>query len=431
MEYYNIIIFVLIFISLLTCFYLIINNFGVNNKINNFPSEFNIDFIEKKISSIKSELYSIKNEINTKNSVPLVNLAAETYYNTISKSQSNNNIQNSVPLINLATETYNTVSNLQSNNNIRNLVPLVNLATETYNTVSNLQSTNTVSNLQPNINNIVPLSNLSGETHNNSMSNTQIIIGTEPIVNYPNQNQSCSTNGTCSKPPPIIYDPIANYDIAKLTDPLVDPRGRTSADQIPTPQVAAQFNFPTQGVLDRYHRVGLLIAIEKSKIEMPYSETNSEFNWSGLSNTNKNKKKKRYISTENDSSSNKVYRGVQIKEGFDSDYDSDDDSYDDSSDDSIEEFISTKPTKNIYNIYNNSNDNDNNILELIGKKVTDNWYKYFTSISIGNKIIKVTIHNKNRKELYSGDIIYIPELKKEYKVKMDPMDMIEYNPYMF
>ena len=70
-------------------------------------------------------------------------------------------------------------------------------------------------------------------------------------------------------------------------------------------------------------------------------------------------------------------------------------------------------------------------MELIGKKITDNWYKYFTSISVGNKIIKINVHNRNRRELYDGDIVYISELGKRYKVKIDKMDMIEYNPYFF
>ena len=78
-------------------------------------------------------------------------------------------------------------------------------------------------------------------------------------------------------------------------------------------------------------------------------------------------------------------------------------------------------------IFNDGND----ILELIGKKITDNWYKYFTSISKGNKIIKINVHNRNRKELYSGDEVYIPELHKRYRVKIDHMDQIEYNPYFF
>jgi preprotein translocase subunit YajC len=270
----------------------------------------------------------------------------------------------------------------------------------------------------------------------------EIIIETDNASNIDDKNNinyilpNINQNNQTSKPPPIIYDPIANYDIAKLSDPLVDPRGRTSADQIPTPQVAAQFNFPTQGVLDRYHRVGLLIAIGRNnnenklnKFGLPYnnsneSESESEFIWKGHSKTKKNKKQ--YTNTESIISNIKSYKGIEIKENFDSDsdYDSDDDY------NSIEEFGNTD--KKIVNVYNNySNQNDNNILELIGKKITDNWYKYFTSITVGNKIIKVVIRNKNRKELYSGDIVYIPEIGKSFRVKIDPMDMIEYNPYMF
>ena len=76
-------------------------------------------------------------------------------------------------------------------------------------------------------------------------------------------------------------------------------------------------------------------------------------------------------------------------------------------------------------------DRDNDILELIGKKIANEWYRYFTSISKGNKIIKINVHNRNRKELYDGDIIYIPILKRYYRVKIDKLDMIEYNPYFF
>ena len=419
MEYYNIIIFVLIFVFLLTCFYLVINNFGVNNKINNFTSDIDINSIERKILTLKSEINQIKNEIdnnniisdlqqlNTNNIFPVTNVSTE------SNNTKQINMNNIVPLANISNESkINLITDTQQINN--NLIPTVQQMNMNNNLMSDIQKINT--------NNLVPLANISTESNNDQKSSINIVIENEPNLNNLTQNlpNTCSNN-SCSKPPPIIYDPIANYDIAKLTDPLVDPRGRTSADQIPTPQVAAQFNFPTQGVLDRYHRVGLLIAIEKNRLEMPFSE----FSWNGPSKTNKNKKKKRYVSNESESS-NKVYRGVQIKEGFDSDDYSDD--YSDYSSDSIEEFESSKSVNNVYNIYNSNN---NNILELIGKKITDNWYKYFTSISIGNKIIKVSIHNKNRRELYSGDIIYIPELKKEYRVKIDPMDMIEYNPYMF
>jgi hypothetical protein len=95
------------------------------------------------------------------------------------------------------------------------------------------------------------------------------ITNLEPYINNEKEITNCNTpnipdNDVIIQPvaPPIIYDPIENYDRLKLLDPLVDPRGRSSADQIPTPQVAAQLNFPTQGILDRYHRVGLLTVIK-------------------------------------------------------------------------------------------------------------------------------------------------------------------------
>jgi len=372
MDYYNVIIFILIFIIVLTSFYLIISNFGINtnhstntNTGTNTNTSTNDEHLkldlEKKILLLKSELSSMEMKINP-----------------------DSNLTNSKEII---------------------------IETDT----------------------------------------------SEPIINTKSINLENSNLTPNNKPPPIIYDPIANYDIAKLNDPLVDPRGRTSADQIPTPQVAMQFNFPTQGVLDRYHRVGLLIGIndnknnseyknrpkkvkKNKKMELPFSTselsnysestdssiysnntTGTEFIWKGSSKTNKNKKNKKFVPMEINNSVSKTYNGIDIKENFNSDSDTDTDSdYD-----SRENFKNT----NIYNIY--SGNNDNNILELIGKKITDNWYKYFTSITMGNKIIKVTVHNKNRKELYSGDIIYISELKRTYRVKIDPMDMIEYNPYFF
>lgn len=382
MEYYNIIILVLVFLIVLVSFYLVISNFGIKSTNNplyeNLENDNSKIELDKKISFLKYELTQIKNKLNTPT----------------------NNLDNS------------SSSNLDNKSSIS--VPLKN-------------DTNTIKEI------IIEQDN-------------QVVNTSLPNITNTSDNNSCN-NGVSNKPPPVIYDPIANYDIAKLTDPLVDPRGRTSADQIPTPQVAMQFNFPTQGVLDRYHRVGLLISIDneikrnkKNRIELPYSTSDklssssnydsdldsdsgsdlgSEFVWDGPSKTNVNKRKKRFVAMETDSGT-KSYKGIDIKENFDNYSDLDSNEY----------FGNTnKSITNVYNVY--SNNNDNNILELIGKKITDNWYKYFTSITMGNKVIKVVVRNKNRKELYSGDIVYIPELKRTYKVKIDPMDMIEYNPYLF
>jgi hypothetical protein len=399
MEYYNIIIFVLIFLIVLVSFYFIINNLGIkstdSSNIYIDDNKSNND-LEKKISMLKSELYLIKNKIN---------LSSGEITNTNTNTNTNPNT-NSNPNTNLSQISSSSISSSNQNN---------------------LTSVS------------VPLKNDSGSINEIIIEQDNQVLNTS----IPN-NLSPNNLGPINKPPPIIYDPIANYDIAKLTDPLVDPRGRTSADQIPTPQVAMQFNFPTQGVLDKYHRVGLLIAIDnnikkekKEMIELPYSISDksnlssdsnsisgSEFVWNGPSKTNINKRKKRYVVMESNDSSNdsssKSYKGVDMKENFDVDSNYDSNEYFGNIDKSI---------TNVYNVY--SNNNDNNILELIGKKITDNWYKYFTSITMGNKIIKVVVHNKNRKELYCGDIIYIPEIKRTYRVKIDPMDMIDYNPYLF
>ena len=356
MDNQNIIIFILIFIVLMTIFYFIISNFGISNTSYTSPS--NINELEQKVSALNAELTNIK--INQIGSLP-------------TKSESIKEI-----IIETDQPTINTISNSPNSPNSPN------------------------------------------------SQNSNLILPAQ----------------SSNKPPPIIYDPIANYDIAKLTDPLVDPRGRTSADQIPTPQVAMQFNFPTQGVLDRYHRVGLLVALgtcsnkhDKDKSEssrspnLDYStQIENGVVWEALiPNKSKARKARRYIAPDS-SSETKSYRGIEIKEGFDSD------DYSDSDDlESIENFVSSSGKSNkTINVYNNySGQNDNSILELIGKKITDNWYKYFTSITMGNKIIKVDIRNNNRRELYSGDIVFVPEIGKSYRVKIDPMDMIEYNPYMF
>lgn len=98
-------------------------------------------------------------------------------------------------------------------------------------------------------------------------------------------------------------------------------------------------------------------------------------------------------------------------------------------------------TQNIFDSYHrvgllkrissdNSQINDGNeILELMGRLLYHNFYQYFTSISQGNKIIKVDIKRESGKELYNGDTIEIPELGHRYIVNIDKRDMIYYNPY--
>jgi len=261
-----------------------------------------------------------------------------------------------------------------------------------------------------------------------------------PDTNMNNQNDFINYNNLLNSPsndvviqsvaPPIIYDPIENYDRLKLSDPLVDPRGRSSADQIPTPQVAAQLNFPTQGVLDRYHRVGLLIAIDKHH-QRNHKNNKRRNSYEDFNNVETD-------SYEDFGNVEKVVKGKKVNTDSDTsslDNTSNLSKYSDNSSDlqTISSSYNSKFKEKIIpnNVVLDIEDRDNDILELIGKKIANEWYRYFTSISKGNKIIKINVHNRNRKELYDGDVVYIPILKRHYKVKIDKLDMIEYNPYFF
>jgi hypothetical protein len=262
-------------------------------------------------------------------------------------------------------------------------------------------------------------------SQNKILSDTNIISPDTNII-------SPDTNIILPPSPPIIYDPIEAYDRKKLLDPLIDPRGRSSADQIPTPQVAAQLNFPTQGILDRYHRVGLLIAINNDNVHNDRNQNNFRRNrkdredcedFGNIEKIDKSGKVKN-IDTDSSSTSNNKYN--RYKDNSSDISTIDDSSYNNSYNDND---YKKKIIPN--NVVLEITDRDNDILELIGKKIANEWYRYFTSISKGNKIIKINVHNRNRKELYDGNIVYIPILKRYYRVKIDKLDMIEYNPYFF
>lgn len=378
--------------------------------------------------------------------------------------------------INSENETKNETKNIYENIHPASVKKSLNTANQELNS-----SMNKLTNLLNN----VPVEKHQENTEIKNLQNqiedlkSNIIILQSKLLDYQlnkpenNLNKKSNINILVDKPDDsnndvVIFDPIANYDRLKLTDPLVDPRGRTSADQIPTPQVAAQLNFPTQGIIDRYHRVGLLIALDneqnyqdKNNLNQynkkiirnnnnittnPYkgvevvndlTTNNSSNNSSLFDNTSLTfsklstpivselKLRKRKINKKNNKKNNKI-EGFTSQDNYET-FSNIDDTFDNSTD----SYYNDNYTDNFENFTNNYFNQNNGILELIGKKITDNWYKYFTSISIGNKIIKINIHNKNRKELYTDDVVYIPELNKKYRVKIDKLDMIEYNPYFF
>ncbi len=224
----------------------------------------------------------------------------------------------------------------------------------------------------------------------------------EPEINV---NEINSNNRNNNIPQPPLVDPIVNYDRLKLSDPFIDPSQRTSIDQIPGPYFAPYINYPTRGIVDKYHRVGLLISNDKHHKYNELDDLNEEDNSNRI--------------TASVSTINNPVTSIQ---------------HDNLSQNNTNPPVNKKRPNTPHNVKIEpfGSIQDNHILELMGMKLYQNTYKYFTSFSEGNKIIKITINTKNNnRELFDGDEIYIPELRKKYRVKLDDIDGVLYNPYFF
>lgn len=356
-NYYEASYFILIFLIFFVTFYVIITNF-------NYTITINPNNIESTIENIKTSITNINDKIN--------NSQTDNFHSNIGK-------------------TFNEESDNESIDSLKQEI-------SSYKKI--ISKKNNFINKLKHKNRLVLKSNLSkkyndhnSENQDNSTDNSESTQeeSEDDQINYVINKNNNNNQNNSSPQNTVVFDPIANYDNAKLIDPLVDPLQRTSADQIPNPSIAMQLNFPTQGILDRYHRVGLLIAI------------GSDLNDNKILDKNNIVKRKNnpvvpIIETE----SERTYKGVWLAErgkieGFD----------------------------------NVTTYDENSILELIGKRRYHDVYRYYTSISMGNKIIKIMVNNKNNKELYSGDVVYIKELNKSYRVEIDNTDMIDYNPYVF
>jgi len=71
------------------------------------------------------------------------------------------------------------------------------------------------------------------------------------------------------------------------------------------------------------------------------------------------------------------------------------------------------------------------ILRLFGRQTypRSDEYEYYTTLP--DTGIKITIDNRNNKELFDDDTVHIPELKSSYKVKMYKKLDPPYNPYVY
>lgn len=187
-----------------------------------------------------------------------------------------------------------------------------------------------------------------------------------------NSNLRQLTNQNLNQP--RQYDSIKNYDMKKLYDPLEEPVKRPDRYVLGDVNMRKYFNIPTQGYPDNFRLLGLLI-----------SEDKHENNFNNSNN---------------------------------------DSSQENNIDDKISQ-IAEVNSKGFNAI------NPNKILKLYGRQKypgSNTEYEYYTSITTGNEMTK--IHISDRRELYTGDTIYIPELQQNMKVELYPNDELRYNPFI-
>lgn len=73
---------------------------------------------------------------------------------------------------------------------------------------------------------------------------------------------------------------------------------------------------------------------------------------------------------------------------------------------------------------------ENRILRLFGRQEYpgSNKYEYYTAINSCPDQIKIPLNTKRRWELYDGDIVHIPELNENYRVRLYKYDAPKYYP---
>jgi hypothetical protein len=176
----------------------------------------------------------------------------------------------------------------------------------------------------------------------------------------------------------VTRDPIRDYDYRKLHDPLEEPTRRVERYEIPPGYVLKHIDLPTRGYPDNFKQVGLLICVTGNK---------NARHRSGRRNRHRDRWDK---------------NGKDQKEEKEEKAD------------------------------NNVN-NENQLLKLFGRQEYpgSNRWDYFTSARSGLESIKLQVDNRNNRELYDGDIVYVSELDKEYRVQLHDFDAPKYLPHIF
>lgn len=189
---------------------------------------------------------------------------------------------------------------------------------------------------------------------------------------------------------------ILNYDYSKLYDPLVEPTRRVDRYELPKYYFRNMIDFPTRGYPDNYNQLGILI----NNLDAGWNNNNNnndEDSFNSYSNSNSNYSRR----TGNKKSSKRKNKNKHKKYY----------NYDEE------------------NVIINKMNNQNNILRLFGRQQYpgSNTWEYYITIYSGPDAIKIPLEVR-RRELYTGDVVNVPELNSKYRVKLYNYDGPRYYP---
>lgn len=198
---------------------------------------------------------------------------------------------------------------------------------------------------------------------------------------------------------------ILNYDRSKLYDPLVEPTRRVDRYELPQYYFRNMIDFPTRGYPDNYNQLGILV----NSINNNYYDSESTYDDDSTYDSINYRGKSKYRNT------NKI----NIKERKSSRRSSKRKSKQD------------KYRKKYYRelLSNNKKTNENNILRLFGRQQYpgSNTWEYYVTVYSGLDAIKIPLY-PNKKELYTDDYVFVPQLKSSYVVQLYDYDAPRYYP---
>ena len=251
------------------------------------------------------------------------------------------------------------------------------------------------------------LDSLREEIYRLQQPNQQQLINNQPLINNPSLGSPSQLANPYTQNLNNVYDAIHQFDTSKVTDPLTDPITRNSL---------LNYGLP----YDSYRLIGTLKRISEDVFleETPYFRHMNSVNFYG---SNQEKEV--------------TYNGVQIATQITPEKEKERVKIADLEENNnnwVTKRKKCKKCKHHKPIETFAIKPYNDILQLFGMQSSINTsiFFYYTIISDGNSSIKILINNRNNQgsnELYSGSVIFIPELNSSYEVTVNPTIFMSYN----